>query len=52
VKLISPGHRVAIAILDIYGQYPGRIPTRFNGHVFAGMAVAEVYIYPEIAANP
>jgi hypothetical protein len=52
VKLISPDHRVAKAILDIYRRYPGRIPTRYNGRVFAGMSVAEVYIYPEIEAKP
>jgi hypothetical protein len=52
VKVISPDHCVAKAILDIYRRYPGRIPTRYDGRTFAGMAVAEVYIYPEIEARP
>src|SRR4051812_23325981 len=50
VKVISPDHRVARAILDIYRRYPGRIPARYDGRVFAGMTVAEVYVYPEIEA--
>lgn len=52
VKLISPDHRIAKAILDIYRRYPGRTPTHYDGRVFAGMSVAEVYIYPEIEAKP
>jgi hypothetical protein len=52
VKLVSPDHRVAKAILDIYRHYAGRIPTRYNGRVFAGTAVTEVYIYPEMEAKP
>ena len=52
VKLISPDHRIAKAILDIYRQYPGRIPTRYDGRAFAGKSVTEVYIYPQIQAKP
>ena len=47
VKLIGTSSTVARAVLDIYGRFPGRIPTRFNGRVFAGKAVEEVYIYAE-----
>lgn len=52
VKVISTDHPVAKAILDIYRRYPGRIPTRYNGHAFGGTGVAEVYIYPEVEAKP
>jgi len=51
VKVITPEHSVAKAVAEIYRRFPGRIPTRFNGRVFAGMAVAEVYIYPELPAK-
>ena len=51
VKLIPPTDRVADATIDIYKRFPGRIPTRFNGRVFAGMAVAEAYIYPPLRGN-
>ncbi len=46
VKLIGVDHPVAKAVLEIYRRYAGRVPTRLNGRVFAGMAVADVYIYP------
>jgi hypothetical protein len=52
VKLISPDHPVAKAIAEIYRKYPRRIRTGFNGRVFAGMAPAEVYIYPQFAGKP
>jgi hypothetical protein len=52
VKVISPEHRVAKAIAEVYHRFPGRIPPRFNGRVFAGMPVAEIYIYPEVQAKP
>jgi len=48
VKLIGPTHPIAKAVLDIYRRFPGRIPTRFDGPVAGGMAVAEVYIYPPL----
>ena len=48
VKLISTSSPVAKAVMDIYGRFPGRIPSRINGRVFAGNAVEEVYIYPEV----
>jgi hypothetical protein len=47
VKLIDTEHPVAKAVMEIYRRYPGRIPTRFNGRIFAGLAVAEVYVYPQ-----
>jgi hypothetical protein len=52
VKVISPDHRIARAILDIYRRYQGRIPTPFDGRGFAGMTAAEVYVYPQIEAMP
>jgi len=52
VKLIDTDHPVAKALMEIYRRHPGRIPTRFNGRVFAGMAVAEVYIYPQFTGKP
>jgi hypothetical protein len=48
VKLIGPDHPVAQAVRDVYLRYPGRIPTRFPGRVFAGGTAAEVYIYPPV----
>ncbi len=50
VKLIRTDNPVARAVLDIYRRYPGRIPPRSNGGVFAGKAVTEAYVYPEIRA--
>jgi hypothetical protein len=52
VKVIRPDDPVARAVLDIYGRFPARIPARFNGSVFAGRAVAEVYLYPPLPAKP
>jgi hypothetical protein len=52
VKLISTSDPVAKAVMDVYRRFPGRIPTRFNGRVFAGRAVAEVYVYPEFQTKP
>jgi hypothetical protein len=52
VKVIRPDDPIARAVLDIYQRFPGRIPTRFNGSVFGGTAVAEVYIYPPLPAKP
>jgi len=43
---------MAKAILDIYRRFPGRIPPRFNGPVLGGVAIAEVYIYPQLPAKP
>lgn len=52
VKLISTSDPVARAIMDVYRRFPGRTPTHWNGRVFAGRAVAEVYIYPELPTKP
>jgi hypothetical protein len=46
IKLISMNHTLAQAALEINHQFPGRIPTRFGGTKFGGMAVAGVYLYP------
>ena len=51
VKLISTEDSVARAVQDVYRRYPGRIPASYSGRVFAGRAVAEVYIYPEVQPN-
>jgi hypothetical protein len=48
VKIIGLNDPIAKAIADIYRRYPGHIPTRYNGPVFGGQAVAEVYIYPPL----
>lgn len=48
VKLISTDHPLAKAVVDVYRRFPGRIPTRFDGSVFGGMPVADLYIYPQI----
>ena len=48
VKLVPPDDPVARSALDVYGRFPGPIPTRYNGSVFGGMAVSEVYLYPPI----
>lgn len=52
VKVISPDDPIAKAVMDIYQRFPARIPTRFNGAVLGGIAVAEVYIYPPLPAKP
>ncbi len=52
VKLVSTSNAVAKAVMDIYGRFPGRIPTRFDGRVFAGRAVENVYIYPQFQTKP
>jgi hypothetical protein len=52
VKLISTGEPVARAILDIYRRFPDSIPNRFDGRIFAGSAVSEVYIYPQFKTKP
>lgn len=52
VKLIPPSDPVAVAVLGIYERFPTRIPTRFDGHLFAGTAVAEVYVYPPLLTKP
>lgn len=51
VKVIPPEHPVAKEVAAIYSRFPGRIPTRFSGRVFAGGAVSEAYIYPELPAR-
>ncbi|MDX1946193.1 MAG: hypothetical protein SFU86_12410 [Pirellulaceae bacterium] len=52
VKLIEVNDPVAKAIEEIYRRFPAPIPTRFQGRVFAGMAVSEVYIYPPLPCKP
>jgi hypothetical protein len=52
VKLIDVNHRVAKAVLEIYRRYPGRVPPRLNGRVFAGTAVTEEYVYPPFSGKP
>jgi hypothetical protein len=52
VKVIRPDDPVARAVLDLYRRFPARIPTRVNGSVFAGRAVAEAYIYPPLPTRP
>jgi hypothetical protein len=52
VKVVSTNDPIAKAIMDIYRRFPGRIPPRFNGPVLGGVAVAEVYIYPQLPAKP
>jgi len=52
VKLITQDNPVAKAVMEMYRQYPGRIPSRFNGRIFSGMTVVEAYIYPQITGKP
>ena len=52
VKLIGTDHPVAKALLELYRRYPGRIPSRLDGRIFAGTAVAELYVYPQPAGKP
>ncbi len=52
VKLIRQDHPVAKAVHEIYRRYQGRIPAGFDGRMFPGQAVAEVYIYPQFAGKP
>lgn len=51
VKLIRTSDPIAKAVMDIYKSFPGRIPTRFGGRVFAGMAFSEVYMYPPLRST-
>lgn len=46
VKLIRPDQPVAKAVLGVYRRYPGRVPPRSDGSVFAD--AVEVYIYPPV----
>ena len=50
IKVLSPDHRIARAILDIYRHYPKRTPTRPSGGSFGGIPVADVYVYPPVCA--
>jgi len=52
VNVVSTNDPVAKAIMDVYRRFPGRIPPRFVGRVLGGVAVAEVYIYPQLPARP
>ena len=51
VKVVSTKDAVAKAIMDIYRRFPTRIPPRFDGRVLGGVAIAEVYIYPQLPAR-
>jgi hypothetical protein len=46
VKLIGADDPLAKAALGVSRQLPGRVATRFDGRVFGGLPVEEVYIYP------
>jgi hypothetical protein len=48
VKLIGEDDSIARAIAEIYRKYPKQIPPSTNDRVFAGMPVADVYIYPPL----
>jgi hypothetical protein len=52
VKLISRDDPIAKAVEELYRRYQAPIPTRFNGRVFAGRDVADVYVYPPVAVRP
>jgi len=52
VKLIGQDHPVAKAVGEIYRRYPGPIPTRLNGRVFAGSSFEEIYVYPPLVSKP
>lgn len=51
VNLIRPDEPIAQSVLEIYRRYPGRLPPRFNGHVFDMLPVVEGYVYPRFAAE-
>ena len=46
VKLIGADDPLAKAALDINRRYPAPIASRFQGKVFGGLPVEELYIYP------
>jgi hypothetical protein len=48
VKVVSTNDPIAKAVMDIYRRFPDRAPPRFTGAVLGGVAVAEVYIYPQL----
>ncbi|MFO0930382.1 MAG: hypothetical protein U0736_25700 [Gemmataceae bacterium] len=52
VKLIRTSDPIAQAVMDLHRRFPGRIPPPVYSRVFAGTAVAEVYVYPDLHAKP
>jgi len=46
VKLIGTDDPLAEAARDLLRRFPGRVPHRFPGQTFGGVAVDEVYLYP------
>ena len=50
VRIIGPDDPIARALLEIYQRCSG--PTRYDGRVFGGQAVAEVYVYPQTVLRP
>jgi hypothetical protein len=52
VKIIGSTNPIAKAVMEIYRQYPGRVPPRFDGSAFGGIGAAELYIYPPLARKP
>jgi hypothetical protein len=52
VRVVSTNDPMAKAIMDIYRRFPGRIPPRLNGPVLGGVAIAEVYVYPQLSPGP
>ena len=52
VKLITPDHPVAKAVMELYRRHSGRIPTPLNGRSLAGVPATEVYIYPPLSHTP
>ncbi len=51
VKVIGNDHPIAKALAEHYRRYPGPIPTRPSGRVFAGSGFVEVYIYPPLTGK-
>lgn len=52
IRLIGPGHPLAVHVLDLYRRHPGLFP-RFTGGAVAGPEYYErLYVYPPALFQP
>jgi hypothetical protein len=46
IKLVGENHPVTRDLLDLLGQFPGRVPTRPRRSLLGGVAIDDAYLYP------
>jgi hypothetical protein len=46
VKMASPDDPLVKAVFEVQQKYPGKVPMLYNGRLFKGVSVDQVYIYP------